>query len=166
MDMFLRLLSRFVEGLVILGATVIVTIVTIEVVLRYIFGLSLIFTEELARYLMVWIVFLGGALAVKDDSHIRINVLVQRLSPRLGQLVRITAHGLTMLLLVVLTVEGTKILPRQLDQMCITIDTSMFYFYLAIPVGSILMIIFILPRIRDSISRWPEKHEPTEERLL
>lgn len=164
--MFLRLLSRFVEGLVILGATVIVTIVTIEVVLRYIFGLSLIFTEELARYLMVWIVFLGGALAVKDDSHIRINVLVQRLSPRLGQLVRITAHGLTMLLLVVLTVEGTKILPRQLDQMCITIDTSMFYFYLAIPVGSILMIIFILPRIRDSISRWPEKYEPTEERLL
>jgi C4-dicarboxylate transporter DctQ subunit len=158
MDMFLRLLSRFVEGLVILGATVIVTIVTIEVVLRYIFGLSLIFTEELARYLMVWIVFLGGALAVKDDSHIRINVLVQRLSPRLGQLVRITAHGLTMLLLVVLTVEGTKILPRQLDQMCITIDTSMFYFYLAIPVGSILMIIFILPRIRDSISRRPEKY--------
>lgn len=156
--MFLRLLSRFVEGLVILGATVIVTIVTIEVVLRYIFGLSLIFTEELARYLMVWIVFLGGALAVKDDSHIRINVLVQRLSPRLGQLVRITAHGLTMLLLVVLTVEGTKILPRQLDQMCITIDTSMFYFYLAIPVGSILMIIFILPRIRDSISRRPEKY--------
>lgn len=164
--MFLRLLSRFVEGLVILGATVIVTIVTIEVVLRYIFGLSLIFTEELARYLMVWIVFLGGALAVKDDSHIRINVLVQRLSPRLGRLVRITAHGLTMLLLVVLTVEGTKILPRQLDQMCITIDTSMFYFYLAIPVGSILMIIFILPRIRDSISRRPEKYEPTEERLL
>lgn len=164
--MFLRLLSRFVEGLVILGATVIVTIVTIEVVLRYIFGLSLIFTEELARYLMVWIVFLGGALAVKDDSHIRINVLIQRLSPRLGQLVRIIAHGLTMLLLVVLTVEGTKILPRQLDQMCITIDTSMFYFYLAIPVGSILMIIFILPRIRDSISRWPEKYEPTEERLL
>lgn len=156
--MFLRLLSRFVEGLVILGATVIVTIVTIEVVLRYIFGLSLIFTEELARYLMVWIVFLGGALAVKDDSHIRINVLVQRLSPRLGRLVRITAHGLTMLLLVVLTVEGTKILPRQLDQMCITIDTSMFYFYLAIPVGSILMIIFILPRIRDSISRRPEKY--------
>lgn len=156
--MFLRLLSRFVEGLVILGATVIVTIVTIEVVLRYIFGLSLIFTEELARYLMVWIVFLGGALAVKDDSHIRINVLVQRLSPRLGQLVRIIAHGLTMLLLVVLTVEGTKILPRQLDQMCITIDTSMFYFYLAIPVGSILMIIFILPRIRDSINRRPEKY--------
>lgn len=164
--MFLRLLSRFVEGLVILGATVIVTIVTIEVVLRYIFGLSLIFTEELARYLMVWIVFLGGALAVKDDSHIRINVLVQRLGPRLGRLVRITAHGLTMLLLVVLTVEGAKILPRQLDQMCITMDTNMFYFYLAIPVGSILMIIFILPRIRDSISRRPEKYEPREEGSL
>jgi TRAP-type C4-dicarboxylate transport system permease small subunit len=68
------------------------------------------------------------------------------------------------LLLVVLAVEGTKILPRQLDQMCITIGTSMFYFYLAIPVGSILMIIFLLPRIRDAISRRPEGYDPAQER--
>ncbi len=162
--MFLRLLSRLVEGLVILCAATIVAVVTIEVVLRYIFGLSLIFTEELARYLMVWIVFLGAALAVKDDSHIRINLLVKRLSPRLGQLVRVTAHGLTVLLLMVLAVEGTKILPRQLDQMCITVGTSMFYFYLAIPVGSVLMIIFLLPGIRDAISRRPEGYEPAQER--
>ena len=162
--MFLRLLSRLVEGLIILCAATIVAVVTIEVVLRYIFGLSLIFTEELARYLMVWIVFLGGALAVKDDSHIRINLLVKRLSPGLRQLVRVSAQGLTMIFLVLLTIEGLKILPRQLDQMCITIDTSMFYFYLAIPVGSILMIVFLMPRIRDAISRRPEKYEPAQER--
>ncbi|NVM26407.1 MAG: TRAP transporter small permease [Desulfobacterales bacterium] len=162
--MFLRLLSRLVEGLIILCAATIVAVVTIEVVLRYIFGLSLIFTEELARYLMVWIVFLGGALAVKDDSHIRINLLVNRLSPGLRQLVRVSAQGLTMIFLVLLTIEGLKILPRQLDQMCITIDTSMFYFYLAIPVGSILMIVFLMPRIRDAISRRPEKYEPAQAR--
>jgi len=70
-----RFLSRLVEGFVIIGATVLVTIVTIEVGLRYIFGYSLIFTEEFSRYLMVWIVFVGSALAVKDSSHISINVL-------------------------------------------------------------------------------------------
>ncbi|NIS78979.1 MAG: TRAP transporter small permease subunit [Anaerolineales bacterium] len=154
----MRLLSRLVEGLIILCASVIVTIVTIEVVLRYVFSLSLIFTEELARYLMVWIVFLGGAIAVRDDSHIRINILTKRIRPRLRVLARLIAHGLSVFLLVVLSMEGIKILGRQLDQMCITINISMFYFYLAIPVGSILMIIFILPKIRDAISRKPEEH--------
>ena len=162
--MFFRLLSRFVEGLLILGATVIVTMVTIEVVLRYIFSHSLIFTEELSRYMMVWIVFLGGAIAVRDGAHIRITVLENRLSVRMRQFFRVTAHGLTMIFLAVLTIEGLKILPRQLYQMCITIDISLFYFYLAIPVGSILMIIFMLPRIRDAIVERPEEDKPAEER--
>ena len=146
--MFFRLLSRLVEGLVILGATVIVAMVTTEVVLRYVFSHSLIFTEELSRYLMVWIVFLGSALAIRDGSHIRISILVNRLSPRLQQHMRLAAYCLTLIFLLVITIEGLKILPRQLYQMCITIDISLFYFYLAIPVGSILMIIFLLPSIR------------------
>ena len=149
--MFLRLLSRLVEGLVILGATVIVALVTIEVILRYIFSHSLIFTEELCRYLMVWIVFLGSALAIRDGSHIRISILVNRLSPRLQQHMRLAAYCLTLIFLLVITIEGLKILPRQLYQMCITIDISLFYFYLAIPVGSILMIIFLLPSIRKAL---------------
>jgi TRAP-type C4-dicarboxylate transport system permease small subunit len=53
----------------------------------------------------------------------------------------------------VITIEGLKILPRQLYQMCITIDISLFYFYLAIPVGSILMIIFLLPAILNAFSK-------------
>jgi TRAP-type C4-dicarboxylate transport system permease small subunit len=151
--MFLRLLSRLVEGLVILGATVIVTMVTTEVILRYIFSNSLIFTEELSRYLMVWIVFLGSALAIRDGSHIRISILANRLSPRLQQHMQLAAYCLTLIFLLVITIEGLKILPRQLYQMCITIDISLFYFYLAIPVGSILMIIFLLPSIRNTFSK-------------
>lgn len=162
-NLFFRLLSRFVEGLIILGATVIVTIVTIEVILRYVFGHSLIFTEELSRYLMVWVVFLGGAIAIRDGSHIRINVLVKRLSVKTRQRVHVVAYGLTITFLAVVTIEGLKILPRQLYQMCITIDVSLFYFYLAIPVGSILMMVFLLPHIKNSVSGKPEGNRPGEE---
>jgi TRAP-type C4-dicarboxylate transport system permease small subunit len=151
--MLLRLLSRLVEGLIILGATVIVAMVTTEVILRYVFSHSLIFTEELSRYLMVWIVFLGSALAIRDGSHIRISILVNRLSPRLQQLMQLAAYCLILIFLLVITIEGLKILPRQLYQMCITIDISLFYFYLAIPVGSILMIIFLLPAILNAFSK-------------
>jgi len=150
--MFFRLLSRFVELLVILIAGIIVAIVTTEVTLRYLFSHSLVFTEELSRYLMVWIVFLGSALAIRDGSHIRIQILVNRLGPRMQQIVQLAAYALIIAFLVFITVEGLKILPRQLQQMCITIDISLFYFYLAIPVGSILMIIFLLPVIRQTMA--------------
>ena len=147
--MFYRVLSRAVEGLIVLAATTLVTIVTTEVVLRYGFKHSLIFTEELSRYLMVWIVFLGSALAVRDGAHIHINFLIKRFNQRTQKWLRLSAHALTLVFLVFVAIEGIKILPQQLDQMCITINLSLFYFYLAIPVGSILMIIFLLPTVND-----------------
>jgi TRAP-type C4-dicarboxylate transport system permease small subunit len=150
--MFYRLLSRAVEGLIFLGATTIVTIVTTEVVLRYVFMHSMIFTEELSRYLMVWIVFLGSALAVRDGAHIHINFLTKRFNQRTQQWLRLSANTLTLVFLAIIAIEGLKILPRQLYQMCITINISLFYFYLAIPVGSILMIIFLLPTFKDILT--------------
>jgi C4-dicarboxylate transporter DctQ subunit len=160
--MFYRLLSRAVEGLIILGATTLVTIVTTEVVLRYGFKQSLIFTEELSRYLMVWIVFLGSALAVRDGAHIRINFLIKRFNQRNQKWLRLLAHILTLVFLMFVAIEGIKILPRQLYQMCITINISIFYFYLAIPVGSILMIIFLLPTFKD-ILKEKNSAAPTDE---
>jgi C4-dicarboxylate transporter DctQ subunit len=153
-----------VEGLIILCATVVVSIVTTEVILRYIFSHSLIFTEELARYLMVWIVFLGAALAVRDGSHIKISMVVKHFHHRQRRFLEVLSYCLVVVFLVILTVEGIKILPRQLYQMCITIDTCMFYFYLAIPVGSVLMIIFLLPHIRDAIKGNSRANGTEEER--
>ena len=158
--MFYRILSRAVEGLIFIGATTIVTIVTTEVILRYLFKHSLIFTEELSRYLMVWIVFLGSTLAIRDSSHIHINFLTKRFSPENQRWLRLLAHLLTLAFLVFIAVEGLKFLPQQLHQMCITIDISLFYFYLAIPVGSILMIIFLLPALKDIFK---EKKNPVTE---
>jgi C4-dicarboxylate transporter DctQ subunit len=161
--MFLRVLSKLIEIAIIIGAAFIVTIVTTEVILRYVFKHSLIFTEELARYLMVWIVFLGSALAVRDEAHIRINILVKRLNPTLGKAARLLAHGLVLIFLVIIAVEGFRILPGQLRQMCITINVSLFYFYLAIPVGAILMIVYLLPVIRATLAeRFTEGASPVE----
>lgn len=151
-DLFYRILSRIVEVLIILGSIIIVSTVTIEVVLRYLFGLSLIFTEELSRYLMVWFVFLGSAIAIRDGSHIKITVLVKHFSHKTQQVLSLIAYTLSAFFLVIITIEGIKILPQQLYQMSITMDISLFYFYLAIPVGSVLMIIFLLPYFAEVFS--------------
>jgi TRAP-type C4-dicarboxylate transport system permease small subunit len=151
-----RILSRAIELSVIAMASVIVSVVTVEVILRYILGLSLIITEELSRYLMVWVVFLASVLAFRDDSHIRITFFTRLVGPKGRFAMELGARVLSLAFLVVLTVQGIRVLPRQWDQHTITLDIPIFWFYLAIPCGSILMFLFVVAKIKRLIEAGPD----------
>ncbi|NLY00405.1 MAG: TRAP transporter small permease [Rhodopirellula sp.] len=56
-----------------------ILVVTAQVVWRYVFNNSLVWTEELSRLLFTWIIFIGAALAVKEGTHIGVSLLVDRL---------------------------------------------------------------------------------------
>lgn len=165
-DKFLHYLGKWIEAGLILGSVVIVGIVTAEVVLRKGFETSLIITEELARYMLVWLVFLAGALGIRDKSHIRINALVKHLNPRLQVVLALCAHGMSLIFLALLFIESVRILPRQFSQMCITFDIAIFYFYLAIPIGCVLMVLFMFPKIREVLAgKAVETADFSEERI-
>lgn len=48
---------------------------------RYLFGAGIAASEEIARLVFVWIIFLGGVLAVRERSHVGVDMLVKRLPP-------------------------------------------------------------------------------------
>lgn len=145
-----RILVRILEGLVIVLATVIVGVVTTNVVLRYLFGRSLVFNQELSRYFMVWIVFLASALAIRENSHIRISVLVNRMPATLRFFVELISDISVLFFCVVLIFEGIRILPAQFQENTTTLHVTMFWFYLPIPLGSFLMVIFLIFKIRGA----------------
>ena len=62
---------------------VMVTVVLSQVFFRYVLRVSVPWTEEFARYLLIFITFLGGALAVRDKKHISINVIIDRLPKKI-----------------------------------------------------------------------------------
>lgn len=149
--MFYRVLNKTIQGLTILFLSVLTVIVPIEVFLRYLFGSSLYITEEFTRYLMVWVVFLASSLALREDSHINIGVLVNRFRGRIRSWLSLIAQILLIFFLVFLMIEGINVLQFQMDQIIPSLGVPIFWFYLAIPVGSFLMIINILPKIWGSI---------------
>ncbi len=65
-----------------------------NVVLRYVFGTGVVWAEEVARLLFVWLVFLGAILALKNHQHLGLELLVSRLSPRGRKLCAVLSHGL------------------------------------------------------------------------
>ena len=80
-DIFYRLLGI----LLVIALTCMSVMVFLNVVLRYGFNQSLVVSEELARFTFVWLTFIGAVLTFRENAHIGIETLVQRLS-RTGQL--------------------------------------------------------------------------------
>jgi C4-dicarboxylate transporter DctQ subunit len=165
--MFYRVLNKSIRVLTILCLSALTVIVPIEVFLRYLFGKSLYITEEFTRYLMVWVVFLASSLALREDSHISIGILVNRFGGRARSLLNLVAYLLLLIFLVFLGIEGVIALSFQMGQIIPSLGVPIFWFYLAIPVGSALMVLNLLPKMWGSlkgISGEPEVGRP-EERL-
>ncbi|MEO7547482.1 MAG: TRAP transporter small permease, partial [Ramlibacter sp.] len=77
-----------------------------NVVLRYAFNSGITVSEELSRFLFVWLTFMGAVVALMQREHLGIDALVNRLSRR-GQLVCALLGDLLMLLCCVLFVWGS-----------------------------------------------------------
>lgn len=76
-----KLTARTLEGLVALCMSLMVVLVFGNVVLRYAFNSGITASEELSRYLFVWLVFLGAIVAMKEHAHLGVDTLVRRLPP-------------------------------------------------------------------------------------
>ncbi len=78
----MRRLERAVEGFGVACLGMLLALMVVQVILRYGFGYSHFFTEEIGRYLLVWASLAGTALAVRQRAHNRIEFLVDRLAEK------------------------------------------------------------------------------------
>ena len=124
------------------GLVALITIlVTLEVILRGFFNVSLIVVDEGSRYLMIWIVMLAGSLVSQLDEHIRIELVPSSAPFLLRKIFRILSQILVMVFLCVLIATSLLILPGMSGDRTVTLGISMFPVYLALPVGGVLMLL-------------------------
>jgi TRAP-type C4-dicarboxylate transport system permease small subunit len=98
--------GRLLEMLMALMLAVMVLLVFGNVVLRYAFDSGISVSEELSRWLFVWLTFLGGIVAVKDRAHLGTDMLVSRL-PSWGKKLCLIAGQLLMLYITWLLFSGS-----------------------------------------------------------
>ena len=104
-----RFIDGFCRALTALMAAMLVLMVVLvfgNVVLRYGFNSSITVSEELGRWLFVWITFMGAVVALRERSHLGTDVLVARLSPRGKKVCIVLGHG-TMLYICWLVFKGS-----------------------------------------------------------
>ena len=103
--MFTRLLVRSLEWILISILGFMVILVFGNVVLRYGFNYGIIFSEEVSRFLFVWMVFLGSVLMLRDNGHLGVHTLT-KLLPLAGKKICKLVSDLTVLACCVLLSIG------------------------------------------------------------
>lgn len=73
---------RLLEWLIVLALALMVVLVFGNVVLRYAFNSGITVSEEVSRWLFVWLTFLGAIVALKEHGHLGTDMLVSKLPPR------------------------------------------------------------------------------------
>lgn len=118
--------------------------VFLQVFFRYVIPFPLVWTEELARYLCVWITFLGAAIGFREKGHIVVEILLNRLSPRSRLVHGIIINIVTALFLLSAFIGSLEMMQRTHGILAITMPfIRNSYVYLALPVGIILSWIYL-----------------------
>ncbi len=136
-----------VEGALVLLTLVLCVDVFVAVVLRYVFHTSLGFYDELARFVFVWMSFLGAASGVKRHGHFGVSLVLKRFPGRLRQAVEIFNTLGMMLFAGILIVKGLTMVRLTVRQLSPAMEIPVSYLYAPVPISGALMILYLLPHL-------------------
>jgi TRAP-type C4-dicarboxylate transport system permease small subunit len=130
-----RIEDLFVAG----GLSVMCLVLAIQVFCRYVLNYPLIWSEEMARYLFVWVTFVGASYGIRRGSHITMEALVDRMPVSVQNALGIALNVVAFCAFAYLVPVG---LLFTLDQVAIAssaMQISMALVVSAVPVGSVLI---------------------------
>ena len=158
---FFKGIDRLVDIVLALALGVMLVVVAAQVWYRFVCNDPLAWSEELARYLFVWISFLGAAVGVRMKVHLGIDLLEKALSPLMYKLMAVAVNLAIQIFLLVVIFWGVKILGIVKFQTSASMGISMAYPYLAVPVGAGFMLLNSLRVTWEMLrSRQPEEVHP------
>jgi len=91
-----KYLMHAMNTIIVVSLAMMVIMVFSNVVLRYVFNSGISYTEELARFLFLWLIFIGSIVAMKERAHLGVDTLIARL-PRKGKVAFVITSNLLML---------------------------------------------------------------------
>lgn len=118
----------------------------VQVILRYIFNSSIVFSEELSRYLFVWLTFIGISYGVKKGSHLSVDVVFNRLKGPARIAVNVLAMALYIFFAVLMVVHSYKYFARvaATAQLAASMNLHMKWVALAPLAGFVLVLYRLL----------------------
>ncbi|XXM71966.1 TRAP transporter small permease [Lysinibacillus sphaericus] len=149
----------FEETILVLTLALMVALIFSQVVGRYVFSSAPSWTEEMARYIHIFQVWIGASYAVKKRQHIRIESFVELFKGTARKVVDTAALLIWFLLALFLAVFGTQLVLASIQNGQVTpaMQLPMWVPFLAIPLGGAGMALRLLQQV---VGIWRNTDEP------
>ncbi|HEX2830063.1 MAG TPA: TRAP transporter small permease [Burkholderiales bacterium] len=158
-ERLVRRVNLLVQYVVIAQFAVLVAVVAAAVFWRYVLNDSIVWAEELSRYLFVWISFLGGGLGVGTNIHVGVDSLVELLPARPKLVVQIAVELLIVVFTGVLIWVGWQFMMFGMRSDALLLPIKMGHVYMAVPAGGVVMLANVLlnlaRHVRTLVERKP-----------
>jgi TRAP-type C4-dicarboxylate transport system permease small subunit len=151
------LIRETVRVVVLLQATAIFAIIVFTVVSRYGFNWVLSWSEEVPRYLLIWISFLGAAVCVDLKDHIAFDYFLKRLPARMHALVTMGINALMFFFGWIMLWFGIQFVEDFGSDLMESIPFTNIWYYTALPLSGGLIMLFSL---RAQLNHWAGVEEP------
>lgn len=151
------------EWLLIVSTIFIIILVFIQVLARFVFNISVGWSAELSRYLLIWITWISMSYTIRRNDHIRITLVVDRLPQKIRKTIEVIVILLWASFAYVMAYVGTEVVQtiKLMGQKTSTLGISMWIVYLIIPIGGILMLIRLIQQLYFVFK--PEKNAISKE---
>jgi TRAP-type C4-dicarboxylate transport system permease small subunit len=117
-------------------------VIILQIALRYLFNHPLVWTDEFAQYLFVWVAFLGWTMATRKRIHIGINVVADRLPAPARRALHAFWCVATIVFALILFVVGITITHRNADVQMVSLDFAFWPVYLAVPFAALFLVVY------------------------
>jgi len=145
------LIARIVRLVILLQAAAIFAIIIVTVVTRYGFNYVASWSEEVPRYLLIWISFLGAAVCVDLKDHIAFDYLYKRFPGPLRAAVQLLINAAIFAFGGIMLVYGIRFVQAFGGDLMESIPFTNVWYYTALPVSGGLIMLYSL---RDQLNVW------------
>lgn len=156
-DEFNRLIGWMLAGLLLIMTVLIFW----QVFARFVVGSPLFFSDEIARFSMLWLTFLGAGYAYRKGTLISVDILLEHAGKKLSCLLRISVILCSSVFAFVLIKYGYELMSRVSNQTAPSTRISMMWPYMAIPAGGVVIMINSLGLLLDEVLDIP--NQPKQE---
>jgi TRAP-type C4-dicarboxylate transport system permease small subunit len=154
LEQLLDRLDRVVEWLIAALVAVMVVVGFLQIANRFVLNISLSWSEELQRYMHIWIVFLAIPVGYRRGAHLGMNMLLERMTRRLHDALVTLQEILWLVLAVAIAWFATRIMEVAQNQSSSTLGITMDWIYLAQVVGGIYLALVATRRLVTRLTPW------------
>lgn len=143
----LTLLIKAAKLSIVVISVVMIAVTLAQVVFRYVIAAPLPWSEELARYCFVWIVFLGGAIGLSRGVHLGVDLLVNAMPAPVRRGMDVLTNVLIAAFAVTVIYASLPVLNMNMFQRSPALGVPMTYIYIAIPISMGLIFLICAERV-------------------